>query len=108
MKAQNLLRGFNFLYFGLLAIFIPFLPVYLAEQGLKPGQIGLIVGTGGFVTIITQPLWGMISDKTKTIRKVLLILIAFSSIIGYFVVRLEQLFFADLVRNVALLFSDAD
>ena len=83
MKAQNLLRGFNFLYFGLLAIFIPFLPVYLAEQGLKPGQIGLIVGTGGFVTIITQPLWGMISDKSKTIRKVLLILIAFSSIIGY-------------------------
>jgi len=83
MKAQNLLRGFNFLFFGLLAIFIPFLPVYLAEQGLKPGQIGLIVGTGGFVTIITQPLWGMISDKSKTIRKVLLILIAFSSIIGY-------------------------
>lgn len=83
MKPQNLLRGFNFLYFGLLAIFIPFLPVYLAEQGLTPGQIGLIVGTGGFVTIITQPLWGMISDKTKTIRKVLLILMAFSSIIGY-------------------------
>jgi MFS transporter, PPP family, 3-phenylpropionic acid transporter len=83
MKAQNLLRGFNFLYFGLLAIFIPFLPVYLAEQGLKPGQIGFIVGTGGFVTIITQPLWGMISDKSKTIRKVLLILILFSSIIGY-------------------------
>jgi len=84
MKPQNLLRGFNFLYFGLLAIFIPFLPVYLAEQGLKPGQIGLIVGTGGFVTIITQPLWGFISDKSKTIRKVLLLLIAFSSIIGYF------------------------
>ena len=83
MKAQNLLRGFNFLYFGLLAIFIPFLPVYLAEQGLKPGQIGLIVGTGGFVTIITQPLWGMISDKSKTIRKVLLVLIAFSGIVGY-------------------------
>jgi len=84
MNAQNLLRSFNFLYFGLLAIFIPFLPVYLAEQGLKPGQIGLIVGTGGFVTIITQPLWGMISDKSKTIRKVLLLLMAFSSIIGYF------------------------
>ncbi|NYF24800.1 MFS transporter [Sporosarcina sp. JAI121] len=83
MKPQNLLRGFNFLYFGLLAIFIPFLPVYLAEQGLKPGQIGFIVGTGGFVTIITQPLWGMISDKSKTIRKVLMILILFSSIIGY-------------------------
>ncbi|MFS0765543.1 MULTISPECIES: MFS transporter [Peribacillus] len=84
MKALRLLKSFNFLYFGLLAIFIPFLPVYLADQGLRPAQIGFIVGTGGFVTLITQPLWGMISDKTRTIRKVLLLLIFFSSVIGYF------------------------
>ncbi|PKF89529.1 MFS transporter [Bacillus sp. BA3] len=84
MKAIRLLKSFNFLYFGLLAIFIPFLPVYLADQGLRPAQIGFIVGTGGFVTLITQPLWGMISDKTRTIRKVLLFLIFFSSVIGYF------------------------
>ncbi|MFE4711698.1 MULTISPECIES: MFS transporter [unclassified Paenibacillus] len=83
MNAPRLLRGFNFLYFALLAMFIPFLPVYLGEQGLNPAQIGFIVGTGGFVTLIAQPLWGMISDKTKTIRKVLLLLLLFSSIIGY-------------------------
>ncbi|MEW5594437.1 MFS transporter [Peribacillus frigoritolerans] len=83
MKAIRLLKSFNFLYFGLLAIFIPFLPVYLADQGLRPAQIGFIIGTGGFVTLITQPLWGMISDKTRTIRKVLLLLIFFSSVIGY-------------------------
>ncbi|TFH60036.1 MFS transporter [Peribacillus frigoritolerans] len=84
MKAIRLLKSFNFLYFGLLAIFIPFLPVYLADQGLRPAQIGFIIGTGGFVTLITQPLWGMISDKTRTIRKVLLLLIFFSSVIGFF------------------------
>lgn len=84
MKAIRLLKSFNFLYFGLLAIFIPFLPVYLADQGLRPAQIGFIIGTGGFVTLITQPLWGMISDKTRTLRKVLLLLIFFSSVIGYF------------------------
>ncbi|MBL3644781.1 MFS transporter [Bacillus sp. RHFB] len=84
MKAIRLLKSFNFLYFGLLAIFIPFLPVYLADQGLRPAQIGFIIGTGGFVTLITQPLWGMISDKTRTIRKVLLLLIFFSSVFGYF------------------------
>ncbi|MGM1032619.1 MAG: MFS transporter [Bacillota bacterium] len=84
MKAIRLLKSFNFLYFGLLAIFIPFLPVYLADQGLRPAQIGFIIGTGGFVTLVTQPLWGMISDKTRTIRKVLLLLIFFSSVIGYF------------------------
>lgn len=84
MNAPNLLRGFNFLYFALLAMFIPFLPVYLSEQGLSPSQIGFIIGTGGFVTIVAQPLWGMISDKTKTIRKVLLALLLCSAVTGYF------------------------
>lgn len=84
MKEQNLLKSFNFLYFGLIAMFVPFLPLYLTEQGLNPAQIGFIVGTGGFVTIVAQPLWGMISDKIKTIRKVLLVLILFSSVLGYF------------------------
>ncbi|MGO4185162.1 MFS transporter [Paenibacillus sp. TAF43_2] len=83
MKASNLLRGFNFLYFALLAMFISFLPVYLDVQGLSPSQIGFIIGTGGFVTLIAQPLWGMISDRTKSIRKVLLVLLFFSTIIGY-------------------------
>jgi PPP family 3-phenylpropionic acid transporter len=84
MNATNLLRSFNFLYFALLAMFISFLPVYLHEMGLLPAQIGFIIGTGGFVTIITQIFWGMISDKTKSIRKIMLITLLFSSIIGYF------------------------
>ncbi|MGO4548208.1 MFS transporter [Paenibacillus sp. 2TAB23] len=83
MPALRLLRSFNFLYFSMLAMFVSFLPVYLDEQGLTPAQIGFIIGTGGFVTIITQPLWGIISDRTKTIRKILLLLLVVSSITGY-------------------------
>lgn len=83
MRAPGLLRIFNFLYFSLLAMFVAFLPVYLDDQGLNPAQIGFIIGTGGFVTLFTQPLWGMISDKTKTIRKVMLLLLLFSSAFGF-------------------------
>lgn len=90
MKVHHLLKGLNFLYFGMLALFIPFLPVFLTEQGLTPSQIGLIVGTGGFVTIITQPLWGVISDRTKTIRKVMLLLIVMASIFGFFLFDSKQ------------------
>ncbi|MBK3495090.1 MFS transporter [Viridibacillus sp. YIM B01967] len=84
MQLHHRLKIFNFLFFGMLALFIPFLPVYLAERGLSPSEIGLVVGTGGFVTIITQPLWGFISDKTKTIRKILLLLLVVASLFGYF------------------------
>jgi len=83
LRAPGLLRIFNFLYFSMLAMFVAFLPVYLDDQGLNPAQIGFIIGTGGFVTLFTQPLWGMISDKTKTIRKVMLLLLLFSSAFGF-------------------------
>lgn len=83
MNTPALLRSFNFLYFALLAMFIPFLPVYLDSQGLSPGQIGFVIGTGGFVTIVAQPLWGMISDKRKTVRSVLLLLLLCSAVTGY-------------------------
>lgn len=84
MSSSNLLRSFNFLYFALLAMFVSFLPVYLDAQGLPATKIGLIIGTGGIITIFSQPLWGMISDKTKTIKKVMLLLLVCSAIVGYF------------------------
>lgn len=84
MRTSTPVKAFNFLFFALLAIFIPFLPVYFDDQGLSPSQIGFIIGTGGFITIIAQPLWGMISDRTKTIRKVLLILLVCSAATGFF------------------------
>ncbi len=80
------------MYFALLSMFITFLPVYLDDQGLQPAQIGFIIGTGGFVTIITQPLWGMISDKKKTIRKILLLLVLISSVVGYFLYSSSSFF----------------
>lgn len=90
MKVHVLLKGYNFLFFGLLALFIPFLPVYLAEQGLSTSEIGIIIGTGGFVTLFAQPLWGFISDKTKTIRKVMLILVCLTAVSGYFLFNFDS------------------
>lgn len=83
MRSSVTVKSFNFLFFALLSMFIPFLPLYFSEQGLNESQIGTIVGIGGFVTLIAQPLWGMISDRTRTIRKVLLILVLCTSVTGY-------------------------
>lgn len=90
MKSPANLRLFNFLFFALLAMFISFLPVYLDAQGQSATRIGIIIGTGGFVSIFAQPFWGMISDRAKTIRKVLLVLIACSAVIGYLLYATES------------------
>ncbi|MDO7908795.1 MFS transporter [Paenibacillus sp. JX-17] len=84
MNASKALKSFNFLYFAMLSLFIPFLPLYLDEQQISSSRIGLIVGTGGIVTLIAQPLWGMISDRLRTITKVMLLLLIFASVTGYF------------------------
>ena len=78
------------MFFGLLALFIPFLPVYLEVRGLSTSEIGVIIGTGGIVTLIAQPLWGLISDKTKTVRKVLLLLVFLTAIGGFFLFNSES------------------
>lgn len=90
MKVQILLKAHNFLFFGLLALFIPFLPVFLKEQGFTTSEVGLVIGAGGFITIIAQPLWGMISDKTKTLRKVMLLLILLAAVCGFILFNMES------------------
>lgn len=90
LSVQRLLKAHNFLFFGMLALFIPFLPVFLDGQGLETNEVGLIIGAGGFVTIIAQPLWGMISDRRKTLRKVLLLLIFMAAISGFLLFHMNS------------------
>ena len=89
-KTTVLLKSYNFLFFGMLAMFIPFLPVYLQSTGLNTSEVGLIIALGGVVTVIAQPLWGMISDKLKTLRKIMLILVAMTAIFGYFLYQVDS------------------
>ncbi|MCM3039853.1 MFS transporter [Paenibacillus motobuensis] len=83
MKSAYTVKSFNFLFFALLSMFIPFLPLYFSDRGLSETQIGTIIGIGGFITLIAQPLWGMISDRLRTIRKVLLLLVICCTVTGY-------------------------
>lgn len=102
MQPVTGLRLFNFIFFALLAIFISFLPVYLNAQGLSASRIGVIIGSGGFVSLFSSPLWGMISDRAKTIRGVLLVLVACATVVGYCLYTSES--FVMLVLFTMLLF----
>ncbi|MBQ0140591.1 MAG: MFS transporter [Kurthia sp.] len=87
---KALLKSYNFLFFGLLALFIPFLPVFMKAQGISETKVGFIISAGGFITIIAQPIWGMVSDRLKTVRKVILILVFFTTIGGFFLYQMSS------------------
>ncbi|MFD1955648.1 MFS transporter [Paenibacillus thailandensis] len=79
----NILRFFNFGYFSMFSIFLSFLPLYLADEGISRTQIGALLGVGGVVSVFAQPMWGLVSDYKKTIKKVLLVIIGVSVVSGF-------------------------
>ena len=62
----------------------PFTVVFLREHGLKTTTIGLILSINSIIGIFAQPIWGLISDKLKSIKKVFMFCFAMCSITYFF------------------------
>lgn len=73
-KQLAFLKALYFLHTGGKAVTIPFLPLFLIYRGFNSVEIGMIMGVAPIVSIIAQPLFGFISDKYKTIKKLLIFL----------------------------------
>lgn len=82
MSVTTRLKSFNFLFFSMFALFISFLPVYADGIGISSTHIGIVLSMGSLISVVSQPLWGMISDRARTVRKVLLLLLACSIAAG--------------------------
>ncbi|WP_134684940.1 MFS transporter [Brevibacillus migulae] len=89
--SMTLLRSYNFFYFSMFSVFLSFLPVYLSAQGVSKTQIGFLIAMGGLVGMFSQPLWGVVSDKTKTVKKVLLLILSASILVGTLLFQTTQL-----------------
>lgn len=79
MSNKDSLTSLKLLMFNFHAantIILSFLPLYLKYKGLSGTEIGWVLAIGPFASIISQPFWGYLSDKYKTIKKMLLISIA--------------------------------
>ena len=56
-------------------IIISYLPLYLMHKGLDGTEIGWVLAVGPLASIFAQPFWGYMSDKYKTVKRILLICI---------------------------------
>lgn len=74
---QSLIRLKMLLFFfhATNTIILTFLPLYLKDKGLTGTEIGWVLAIGPFAAIIAQPIWGFLSDKYKTVKKVLIVAI---------------------------------
>lgn len=56
-------------------IILSYLPIYLKYKGLDGTEIGWVLAVGPFAAIFSQPFWGYMSDKYKTVKWTLVICI---------------------------------
>src|SRR5918999_2667018 len=79
---SNPLTRFILLYAAMYAAFgvaSPFLPSFLSARGLRPEQLGLLLGAGTAVRLLTAPLAGRIGDMTQSLRIVLAVCVALAA-----------------------------
>src|SRR5687768_10121913 len=76
------LPRFILLYAAMYAAFgvaSPLLPAFVSARGLAPDQLGLVLGAGTAVRLLTAPLAGRIGDLTQALRVVLVVCIALAA-----------------------------
>ena len=82
------LPRFILLYAAMYAAFgvaSPFLPAFVSERGLSAEQLGLVLGAGTAVRLLTAPLAGRTGDLLQGLRSVLMVCtaLAASVTLGY-------------------------
>jgi MFS transporter, PPP family, 3-phenylpropionic acid transporter len=82
------LTRFILLYAAMYAAFgvaSPFLPAFVSARGLAPEQLGIVLGAGTAVRLLTAPLAGRIGDLTQALRVVLVVCTALAAAVtlGY-------------------------
>lgn len=101
--ALLLIRGQNFFFWASYCVVLSYLPLYFHEKGLSAQEIGVVLATGSAITIIGQPFWGIMADRFGSIRRTILLLTAFSTILCFSLYMVDS-FFSILILMALLMF----
>lgn len=73
----------------MIAIITSYFPLYFQYRGYTTIQIGLLYSVGPLVGIVANLFWSMMSDKYRTIRKVLILIVIGQLAISLLVFRTD-------------------
>lgn len=104
-RSLSSLKTFLFSYYATNTILLSFLPIYLRSKGLTGTEIGWVLAIGPFATIFSQPFWGYMSDKYKTVKRMIIICIIGLLLSGVVFFQAEQLLYILLFGAVFYFFT---
>lgn len=100
---RNYVGLFYFAFFAIGAMF-PLLSQYLKDIGLDGTQIGIIVSLASLTSILVQPLWGMLCDRTQKTKRILIIIILITACVSLFIPLFKGYYLVILILIVFHLF----
>ncbi|MDR6885035.1 MFS transporter [Bacillus sp. 3255] len=71
----GVIKGFNFVVYGALAVYSSFFPLYLKDFGMSSIAIGLLLAGGPVISLLANPFWGYWSDRLANVRRILTVLL---------------------------------
>lgn len=74
IRLKALLKVLQGLFYATNAILVPYMPLYLQQRGFSPAETGTLLMLGPFLAMFAQPVVGVISDKIKATKPLLLVL----------------------------------
>ncbi|OPH46645.1 MFS transporter [Paenibacillus ferrarius] len=69
----GMLKVFNFVLYGALAIYSTFFALYLKDIGFSNVQIGLLVAGGPLIGLVANPFWAYCADRFRNNKRILII-----------------------------------
>lgn len=86
---KALISAYYFVFFVAMAATAPFLSLFLKTRGVDGTQIGLILSAGSVASILVQPALGLVNDRARDPRRIILFSAILSPICyaGYFFCR---------------------
>ncbi|MBM7663104.1 PPP family 3-phenylpropionic acid transporter [Bacillus mesophilus] len=90
VRSTNVLKTFLFFFHATGFVVTSFLSLFLIEKGMSPSQIGWILAIGPIASLLSEPIAGYLSDKYKTVKKVILYSAIGMFISGLIMFQLDQ------------------
>jgi PPP family 3-phenylpropionic acid transporter len=78
----RLLSIYYFLSYLSFSVFLPYTSLYFSEKGFSNTAVGFILSLWAFVSVIAQPVMGMINDRMGNPRKLLMVAVILAPVVA--------------------------
>jgi PPP family 3-phenylpropionic acid transporter len=78
----RMLSIYYFLSYLAFSVFLPFASLYFSEKGFSNTAVGFLLSLWAFVSVIAPPVMGLINDRMRNPRIILMVAVIFAPVIG--------------------------